>query len=488
MQRRNRLYNSIRFRIMLSYLFITLLGFAVVLFSVSGIVENFLSARRIADQQEKLYMVSSSLANDLYNSEGEALFRMTSSYAQSLDGRLLVLDNRAVVQVDSQSTLNGRSVAYAEVTRVLWGGEGSAFAYHMQNNPNSGRGISERFRELFGAKEQWVVYYVNSIEYNGEKIGAVLLSASIQDVIDNVAQIRTRVTLVLLVVMIAILLASYFTSRSITRPIAKLTNVIRRMSRGELDQRVQVTSDDEIGDLGRTFNDMSDRLENIERFRSEFVSNASHEIKTPLATMKILIESLLYQEKMEEGITREFLGDVNKEIDRLNLVISDLLRMVQLDQAESELKIERVSVDSLCANVVKRLGPIAQKKQITLNTELAVVHADIDSIKFEQVVTNLVDNAIKYTDSGGTVSVRTKQQSGNCIIEVEDNGIGIPDRDVTHVFDRFYRVDKARSRATGGTGLGLSIVERIVKLHGGEIKVQSKEGEGSVFTVILPIK
>ena len=182
------------------------------------------------------------------------------------------------------------------------------------------------------------------------------------------------------------------------------------------------------------------------------------------------------------------MNDINKEIDRLSRIISDLLTLVHMDGGETQMKTEPVSLSDLISDTMKRLAPLARERGIELESTVREdVVCMVDSNKFQQVVYNLVDNAIKYTSRGGHVKVELSKAGKKAILKVSDTGMGIPKEDQIHIFDRFYRVDKARSRETGGTGLGLSIVKQIVTMHGGNISVVSEEDKGSTFTVELPI-
>ena len=488
MRSTSKAFFTLRWRMVASYLLITILGFAVVLISISAVVENYLVNARVSEQQQDVDSLAWSLTSYITEGEAASLYNAAVEYSQKHSGRVVIVDGNGVVQVDALSSLNGQALDHEELSEVLWGGETSAHGFHKRKLNSASTGFTAFWQSIFPAVS-WDVYYVSAVtDASGGLYGAVLFSTSIQDLKDSVASIRTQTLFVLVAVGLAIMFAASFLANSVTRPITELTKVIRRMGRGEFNLRVKVSGHSEVDELGSTFNDMSERLENIERFRSEFVSNASHEIKTPLATMKILIESLLYQDKLDESVTRDFLGDVNTEIDRLNLVISDLLRMVQYDQTEESLKPENVALDELCRETAHRLAPIAEQKGIEIELRLEPVTAWADSVKMEQVLFNIIDNAIKYTDGKGPVIVTLKKEEGFARISVSDHGIGIPEKDIPHIFDRFYRVDKARSRATGGTGLGLSIVEKIVNLHGGKIKVESKEGAGTTFTISIPLK
>jgi signal transduction histidine kinase len=267
-------------------------------------------------------------------------------------------------------------------------------------------------------------------------------------------------------------------SRIFTRPIDELSQGISRMTQGDLSSRVTVRGRNEFSQLAEAFNMMCERLERLDQTRNQFVSNASHELKTPLSTMKILSETLLYQEQCDLGVQKEFLADINKEIDRLNTIINDLLTLVHMDdRGVTKLQPQLMSLDKLVQDAARRLRPLAEGREIALDVAVRdQIETMGDPSRLEQVFYNLIDNAIKYTPKGGKVRVEVARAGKKAVVKVIDNGIGIPKADQLHVFDRFYRVDKARSRDTGGTGLGLAIVKQIVLLHEGSVTVTSEEG------------
>ena len=233
---------------------------------------------------------------------------------------------------------------------------------------------------------------------------------------------------------------------------------------------------------------MSERLEQLDKSRNQFVSNASHEFKTPLSTMKILIETLMYQDPVDPVMTKDFLGDVNKEIDRLNRIVSDLLTLVNIDSGAMKLNLVEVDLSALLQEQVKRLSPLARENGIELECSARdSLFVTGDQLKLQQVIYNVIDNAIKYTPRGGEVHCALSRSGRMAVIRIADTGVGIPAEDLPHIFDRFYRVDKARSRETGATGLGLSIVKQILLSHGGTIVPESTLGKGTTFTIQLPL-
>ena len=291
-----------------------------------------------------------------------------------------------------------------------------------------------------------------------------------------------------LAVAVAALIVALVFSQIITKPVAAMTRTIQKMGKGDLSARVKVRGSGEIRQLAESYNTMAEQLERLDRSRNQFVSNASHELKTPLATMKILLESLIYQPDMPAELRAEFMQDMNHEIDRLTGIITDLLTLTQMDSRRMELHPSMVNLSELVEETLRLLTPAAEQRgqcltgQVTPGCNLVA-----DRSKLGQIIYNLTENGLKYTPDGGEVTVSLTTEGRTAILTVQDNGVGIPPEDQGHIFERFYRVDKARSRETGGTGLGLSIVRQLVSLHKGVITVDSAPGKGSTFTVKLPM-
>ena len=261
------------------------------------------------------------------------------------------------------------------------------------------------------------------------------------------------------------------------------------MSKGDYEHRVHVQGRGEMAQLAAAFNQMSEQVHNLDEARNQFVSNASHELKTPLATIKILVESMMYQENMDPQLRAEFLLDIDKEIDRLSSVVGDLLTLVHIDSHKLRLRREMMVFSDTVRETVARLTPLAKKRKQQIETHIEDdCEMFADPGKLAQVCYNIIENAIKYTPDGGKITVSLHKSGRDAVLDISDTGVGIPAEDLPHVFDRFYRVDKARSRETGGTGLGLSIVKQIVRLHAGSVTVASEPNRGTTFTVQLPVK
>lgn len=395
--------------------------------------------------------------------------------------RILVIDENGIVDFDSYNDLSEHGFLrrnlrdeYAIIDDILAGKDVDPTNLYI------GEPLSA---------QKWVMYSYSPIIYeNQEVIGAVILSTSLSDIGELLQAIRVMLYRSSLVILIFVIFTSFGISFYITKPIKSITHVIREMGKGHLDQRVNVKGGGEFRELGDAFNTMSEKLENLDRSRNEFVSNASHELKTPLSAIKVLAESLIHMGGDVPEIYIEFLNDINKEIDRLNAIITDLLSLVKMDDQDDIGKLDIVDMSELVGKTVNNLKVLAEGKNITLDTiiEEGVLTMG-DASKLQQAISNLVDNAIKYTPEEGRVMVDVYKGDGQSIIKISDTGIGIPSEDIPHIFDRFFRVDKARSRYTGGTGLGLSITHKIILMHDGNIRVDSKEGRGTTFFIHLPL-
>ena len=292
-----------------------------------------------------------------------------------------------------------------------------------------------------------------------------------------------RITLILEAVVI---LFSLIFAKTYSYRLRKIMNSMKIIQKGDYSHKLKLGGHDELSFLGDEFNDLTERLQTSEQKRSRFVSDASHELKTPLASIKLLTDSIL-QNDMDMETVREFVGDIGNEADRLTRTTGKLLSLTKVDGQIAE-DCEIINMAPTVERVVRMLSGIAKQNQITIETDLTqdspilILEDDLYQIAF-----NLIENGIKYNVPGGQLTVRLLRQEDNALLQVSDTGTGIPEDALSHIFERFYRVDKARSRATGGSGLGLAIVRAIVQRNRGEITVSTAVGKGTVFTVSFPV-
>lgn len=317
-------------------------------------------------------------------------------------------------------------------------------------------------------------------------IGAVALFNYDTERADILLSVQHRIAILSLVIGLLVLLIAFLFSWIVFHRLNDLTRSIHIVASGDYSYRHEITGNDEITELAEEFNTLTARLESTETQRQRFVSDASHELKTPLASIRLLSDSILQTEQMDSRTMREFVADIRGEAGRLQRTTEKLLELSRLDDIISPVP-DPVDLKQVALDTLHGLLPLARERHVTLESELddgCVVMANEDDMT--QVVYNLVENAIKYNVPDGRVTLRLRQNQDTVEFTVEDTGIGIPQEDYLNIFTRFYRVDKARSRASGGSGLGLSIVHDAVTAHGGSIHVGNNKPRGSIFIVSFP--
>jgi len=462
--------DSLQNTLLLTYLFIgfvPLLLFTNIIFhTIDTYMVEELQKRLLSQANQISGKISSSgyFINDSLNQEFNQELKMLSEKGNY---RILVIEENGVVVNDSANRDTGKTYLVPEVIEAL-------------NTKDVAK------RQLNGT-----IYAVASVvDGNSQRVGAVLIVASTQELVDTVNNIKHKAYLLFLAIAFLVGIIMFFMARFFTDPLKRMMRVIVKMSEGHLDQRVEVKEQryNEINDLAVACNNMAEKLQQVEITRQHFVSNVSHELKTPLSSVKVLSESILLQDGVPIEMYIEFLQDINSEVDRMTAIINDLLTLVRLDQKEIPISFTETNLSFLMNDIVKRLQPLAQEKEIEIiYDDTKEVLADMDSMKITLALSNLLDNAIKYTLKGGTVTATVDADHQNAFVTISDTGLGIPDDEISKIFERFYRVDKTRDRQTGGTGLGLSITHSTVMMHNGSIKVNSKEDEGTTFLVRIPL-
>lgn len=387
------------------------------------------------------------------------------------DCRVLMLDTEAHVTYDSNGgAMQGKYMPTAAVLDAIEG----------NNN----------VEPLEDANKELVIGAAVPIMKHKAVSGVIYYQASAADTVDFMNQIFATIFMLTVLVSILVGVVSFVMSGIITQPITALTEKLSKAAEENTVYIIEKNTGGEVGQLIDSFNKMTRQIQLQETKRQEFVSNASHELKTPLSSIKLISDSLLNVQDAPREMVDEFLTDMNVQVDRLTRIVDKLLTLTRMDntQVVSRMEFTVTDLTELCSNITKALRPLAEQKHIELlyNAE-ATVYSKIERDRFWEAVYNVLDNSIKYTKEGGKVSVNLSKDENNAIIEISDTGIGIASDELYKIFDRFYRVDKARARETGGTGLGLSIALSAVELHGGNIQVESEEGKGSTFRIIIPI-
>ncbi|MCF0229384.1 MAG: HAMP domain-containing protein [Parasporobacterium sp.] len=317
---------------------------------------------------------------------------------------------------------------------------------------------------------------------------ALVAMSSISDIYSAMDSIRLIGISLIVVLLVTVLFFAVFLSYVTIRPFRYINETIAKIDKGHMTEKIDMKGCTEIVTISGSFNMMLDRINQLEDSRQMFVSNVSHELKTPMTSMKVLCDSLLQQGDVPAEMYREFMSDLSNEINRENTIITDLLTLVKLDNANIPLNISQVNINKMVESILKLVRPLAKEKNIELVLEsFRPIIAEVDEVKLSMAISNLVENGIKYNNPDGYVRVSLNADKTYCYIKVKDNGKGIPEESIPLIFDRFYRVDKARDRATGGSGLGLSITKSIVLAHNGDIRVYSEDGKGTVFNMQIPL-
>jgi len=455
-------------------------SFAVAATNLTGLVRNYLYEQKTREDSLLTEKAAAAAAPFFDAASTEDVNRVLEENARSMDGRLMLLDQDGKVQFDTERALNGSRLQVREVLLVINGSAEQAYGIHTP-------GEAEADRTGGNGYSGQVAYSVHAMDGEDGQIGAMLYVSRIQSLMDSLGTVQWQLISVFVLIAIGALALALILSQLLTKPITDVSRTMRKMGKGDLSVRVPVRGSGELRELAENYNTMAAQLERLDKTRNQFVSNASHELKTPLATMKIMLESIMYQPDMPVELRTEFMQDINHEIDRLTGIVTDLLTLTRTDSEKGEMKHEPVDMSALTVEVVHMLTPVAEKRGQRLESSIEQGLQILgDKARLNQILYNLTDNAIKYSPDGGRIFVSLAKEGDRLAWRVRDNGVGIPKEDQEHIFERFYRVDKARSRETGGTGLGLSIVKQMVSMHGGEISVRSEPGRGSEFRVSFP--
>lgn len=407
--------------------------------------------------------------NFLINDTTNSVSTQIDQLAVSLGGRIVVINKNYRILKDTYTGYQGKYFMSRDILRIMKGSKDKIITY------------PDGYMELM-----LPIVYENS--RSEEVQGVIIATISMDELLATKNEIRMQRTLLSVAFIIIGVTLAAFISIFLTRDFKKVNKNLKYIAMGHEDELIEEVGYTELKELVKMFNSILSKMQKLEDSRQEFVSNVSHELKTPMTSMKVLADSLLAQEGMPEEAYREFLTDIVAEIDRENDIITDLLSLVKMDKKAAKLDIKATSVNELLEVILKRLKPLAQKRNIEIIFEsFRPVTAEIDQVKLSLAFNNLIENAIKYNKDDGWIRVSLNADHKYFYVKVSDSGVGIPEDCQDQVFERFYRVDKARSRKTGGTGLGLAITRNAVLVHKGAIKLYSVEGEGTTFTVRIPL-
>ena len=423
-------------------------------------------ARIIANQ-----IASSNYIDGEKNSSSETLLTQVNMLTSIYDGRVLIVDDNFQIIYDTYNLDDNKTIISDAVIKSFKG----------------------ETTQIYDSDNKYIEMSIPIINPNDESktvIGILVVSVSTDNIALNLSYLSQIATVIVFLVIVGVSFAGVLMSIRMTQPFSKLSDGIANLHGMVGDDDLVVNDYTETIIICEKFNAMMGKVRAMDESRQEFVSNVSHELKTPLTSMKVLADSINSMPDAPVELYQEFMGDIANEIERETKIINDLLSLVKMDKTAAVLNIETVNMNELLEQIMKRLQPIAdlQKVQLVLES-FRPVTAEVDEVKITLAISNLVENAIKYNriDGEGWVHVSLNADHQYFYIKVEDSGMGIPEDELENIFERFYRVDKSHSREIGGTGLGLAITRNSILMHRGAIKAHSEVGEGTTFDVRIPL-
>ena len=471
--------SGLRRRLLRTYLLLIVFGLSIFVFRYGWIIQDGMVTELEQEQELRAFIVSNAMEDSVGKyADGElpldGVKHLADQLAASVGARLTLLDAHGNAFYDT--SLDAAAVPnqwqQVEVQTALAGSE----QHDIRVDPLTG---DER------------LFVAAPIRQEGHDLGLVQLSIPTTQMWNDIRQAWLALLGTALAVILATILVSLWLAKGILEPIAALRHAAVRMAAGDLEQHIAPGGSDELGQLAQAFNLMAARLQHIIEQQSDFVANASHELRTPLTTIKLRVEALLGGARHDQAIADRFLSEIEGEVNRLSALIDGLLALSHVESRPDTLRMEKVDLSFLLGEAVATFWPRAEATNValTLNVAPQVPAVKASAPQIRQVVDNLLDNALKYTSSGGIITVSCRPMNEQVAVSVTDNGQGIPAADLPYVFERFYRADKARSRSSGagGSGLGLSIVNSIVAAHNGQISIDSQESKGTTVRFTLPV-
>lgn len=476
-----KIWRSLKVRLFIIIFLVGLIPGFIIRASIMGSYEDRAVEVRKSDVQNQLKIIANHLItyNYMQDTSSEVINAELEQLSDLYSGRVLIVNGNLKVIKDTYGISEGKTIISTEVIQCF---KGTNIA-----NYDSKNGFMEITTPIVETVSQQMA--TEAIPVGTELVRGVMLTSVSTDIITSTMDILNRKALIIEIIMVICILAmAAFWANVLVRPFGRISQAIGEIKEGYTKEPISVPDYLETEDIVDAFNSLQNRMRIADDSRKEFVENVSHELKTPMTSVKVLADSLIAQQDAPAELYREFMEDIAEEIERENKIINDLLALVKLDKDAAQLSISAVNMNELTEIILKRLRPIARKNDVELLlVSTREVVAEVDEVKMSLILTNLIENAIKYNREHGKVAVTLDADHQFFTVEVADTGIGIPEESLAQIYERFYRVDKSHSREIGGTGLGLAIARSAVLLHRGSIKVESTVGEGTKFVVRIPL-
>ena len=465
---------SLKFRLMLLFILIGVIPGVLLRSGMLGSYESRAISIRTSEILSQAKILANQIVSNDYinNMTGSNIDAQLEQLSTIYDGRIMIIDDEFHIVKDTYSLDEGKTIISEKVIQSYYGEE--ITKYDAQNHYIE---LAIPLTENRPAGE------------DAHILGVMLVSVSTDSIQLNLSYLATNTLVIEMICTFIVIFFSVLVAGQLVKPFHKMSKSIEMIQTGYGEDALEINDYTETIQICENFNRMLGRMKVLDDSRQEFVSNVSHELKTPLTSMKVLADSINSMGDAPIELYKEFMADIGNEVDRETKIINDLLSLVKMDKSAGDLNLSNVNINELLEQILKRLKPIADKQKVELVLEsFRPVSADVDEVKITLAFTNLIENAIKYNKPEGWVHVSLNADHQYFYLKVEDSGIGIPESSLEHIYERFYRVDKSHSREISGTGLGLAITRNAVLMHRGAIKAFSTEGEGTIFNVRIPLK
>ena len=466
---------SLKFRLILLVIAVAVIPGSVIRAGILNSYESRALSIRQSEVLTQAQIISNQIAISEYmtgnRNQSEIIRTRMNMLTTIYDGRVMIVDKAYRIIYDTYNLDFHKTIISEEVIKSQKGEQ--IVNYDSEN----------RYIEM-------TIPIVDPGEESGEVQGVLLISVSTDNIALNHDYLQKIAIILEIITGFTAVFAGILCAIKLVRPFHRMSAEIKEIQTGYGNDSLEINDYAETAEICERINDMRSQMKVMDESRQEFVSNVSHELKTPLTSMKVLADSINSMPDAPKELYQEFMEDITNEIERETKIINDLLSLVKMDKSAADLNISTVNLNELIEQILKRLQPIADKQQVELVLEsFRPVTAEIDDVKMTLAITNLVENGIKYnrTDGEGWVHVTLNADHQYFYIKVEDSGIGIPEECLDQIYERFYRVDKSHSREIGGTGLGLAITRNCILMHRGAIKAHSVVGEGTIFDVRVPL-
>lgn len=463
---------SLKFKVILTYL--SLISISLVLIFV--ISSNFITDILIRKEIEEISREGTGTINNLvpfFESKDEFGYEKAKEIIK-LSGirtgfRYLVTDPWGRVLFDSHDRLKSKDITKIKEIKSSQKGFSSSNIYKFEDGSE-------------------LVYYSSPIYIKNTVEGIIFISKSTDTMINDLRYFRNSYIILSLGLLIFVFIISFLFTDLISKPIFKMNRQIKNTTSTGKIEEIEKGDDDELSQLALSINSLLKQIKVLDKIRKGFVSDVSHELKTPITSLKIISDTLVNKPAENIDVYKDFMIDINEEMDHLNSIIDNLISLANIEKDEFNLKVETFDIKSVINHRLDNLRELARQKNIKINSEnLPSIFVSADKTKIKQLIDNIVNNAIKYTDSGGEISVKMNRRKSDLELSISDNGIGISEKDIPYIFDRFYMAETGKKRTKKSSGIGLSICKEIVTLHSGELNVKSKLHEGSTFFIKMPI-